>query len=97
MGLSGVTALLTSYSIAIGLDRKAVSMSKLHAQWMQIAQGYQHLWHHAYEADAGETFSTLLARGAQASEAATLDAPYLPARVAHWAEHVYAQYRAVAA
>jgi hypothetical protein len=37
------------------------------------------------------------ARGAPTAEAATLEAPYIPARLADWAERVYARYRAVTA
>lgn len=93
IALSIIAALATSYSLALGLDRKALIMSKLHAQWMYIANEYQHLWHHHYEEAAQLTFSDILARGAQASETAALEAPYNKNRLDHWADHGYSQYQ----
>lgn len=90
--LAIITALLTSYSIAFGLDRQVTAASKLHAQWMHISIEYQHLWNHWSEDGARDTFNDLLARGAQASETATLEAPYDKKRMDYWADHVHAQY-----
>lgn len=93
MSLALLTAGLTSYSIAVGLDRKALTMSKLHSQWMQISSGYERLWNRWSEEDAHEQISELMVRSHQASETGTTEAPYIPELLDKWADHVYSRYR----
>lgn len=90
--LTTVTAILTSYTMAVGLDKKALAMSKLHSDWNTLSSDYRRLWYHWFEDDAEEVLERLLMRARQASEVATVEAPYCKERLDKWADHVYAQY-----
>ncbi len=90
--LATLTALITSYSIAVGLDKKAIALSKLHAQWNRLASDYEHLWHHWYAEDSEKILEDLLLRAGQVSETATLEAPYRQKLLDKWADQVYAPY-----
>jgi hypothetical protein len=50
--LALLSAAASAYSMAVGLDRKIGTMTKLHSAWSQIATAYDRLWNHAYEDDA---------------------------------------------
>jgi hypothetical protein len=96
LGLSLVSALTISYSLAFALDRKALTLSKLHSEWMQISIGYRNLWHYPEQDGASQELGNLLTRAAQASEIAALEAPYQPKRLDRWADKVYAPYQSAA-
>lgn len=89
---TAVTAILASYAMAVGLDKKALAMSRLHSDWNHLSADYRRLWYHWFEDDAEEVLEKLLMRARQASEMATLEAPYCKERLDKWADHVYAQY-----
>ncbi|MBI3697789.1 MAG: hypothetical protein HY238_23525 [Acidobacteria bacterium] len=90
--MSGVVAVLIAYSIAVGLDKAAATMAKLHYTWNQLAADYDHLWDHWDEDDAEEVLGELVRRSRDASELGTTEAPYNPSLLEKWTEHVYAQY-----
>ena len=93
--LSVITAAMTAYSIAVGLDKKALAMTKLHATWNRIAVDFERLWHHWYEADAQHILDNLMDRTIDASEAGT-EAPYEPALLDKWGKIAAEKYRSVA-
>ena len=95
--LSLVVAAATAYSIAIGLDRRISTLSKLHAEWNALSQDYDRLWNHWYESDAEAVFESLVKRGQAASLLAVTDAPYKPELMVKWGDHVYKSYATGAA
>lgn len=95
--LALVTSAATTYAIAFGLDRKVAALSQLHSQWMRIASDYEYLYHHWSAPDAEELLNDIQVREKQASETATMDAPYIRKLLDHWADHVYSRYNKVAA
>jgi len=94
--LSIIVAILTGYSIAVNLDRRALMMSKLHGEWNHLADDYERLWRHWYEDDAQATLADLLRRARTVSESRT-EAPYEPARIEKWESFVYSRYQPEAA
>lgn len=94
LSMSALSALLTAYSIAVGLDRKVATMAKLHSLWSQLEAGYDRLWNHWYEEDAEKQFKELLKRGREASEMGTTEAPYDERLIDKWEDRVYARYGA---
>ena len=95
--MSLIVAVLSAYSMAVNLDRKAVTMANLHAAWNHLADDYEHLWHHWHEHDAQQVLDKLLARAREISETATTEAPYDKRRMDKWQEHVYSRYSPTAA
>jgi hypothetical protein len=90
--MAGVTALLTAYSIASGIDKAALTMSKLHSQWNHLAADYERLWSHWYEDDAEQVYESLVKRAREASELGSTEAPYNEKLLEKWRAHVYQQY-----
>ncbi len=95
--LSAVTAFLTAYSIAVGLDKRAVNMAKLHYEWNHLCSDYERLWNHWYDQDAEQSLGELLKRAREVSEKGTTDAPYEPDLIQKWFEFVNDRYQSVAA
>ena len=89
---SAVVAVLTAYSIAMGLDRKIGTMAKLHSTWNMIAVEYQRLWSHTYSDDAEEQLYALIQREREPSELATMEAPNNQKLLGEWQEHVFEMY-----
>jgi hypothetical protein len=79
-----VVAAGTAYSLAVGLDRKVLTMAKLHGQWNRIAHDYEHLWNHWYEDDAEDNFADILRRSRDVSEVGTTEAPYDEKLIEKW-------------
>ena len=52
---------MTAYSLASGLDRKVLTMSKLSSSWREIAAAYDRLWSHTYEPDAEYQLDAIIA------------------------------------
>jgi hypothetical protein len=61
-------ALISSYTMAVGLDRKIGTLVKLHATWSRIADDYTRLWNHTYADDAEDQLNQILASEATPSE-----------------------------
>src|SRR6266481_3185529 len=81
-----VTA-MSAYSMAVGLDRRVNTISKLHSEWNHLQSEYENLWNHWYEDEAQKTLSGLLKRGRDASQIAT-ELPYDPKAIKKWEEFV---------
>ena len=90
--MAALAAMVTAYSIAVNLDRKAVTMAKLHSTWNQLAAEYDRLWNHCHEDDADAQFESLLKRGRDASEIGSTEAPYDEGLIEKWQDRVNAQH-----
>jgi len=89
---SAIVALVTAYSIGVGLERRATTMAKLHSVWNQIAVDYDRLWNHAYDAGAEVEFEDLVRREKDPSELATTEAPDDQERLGKWQDYVFQQH-----
>jgi len=94
--LASIVAILTAYSIAVGLDRKAITMARLHHGWNEIASSCDRLWNHAYEESAESTFEDIARKERELSEVAATEAPNDPNRMDKWQEQVFRQYHLAA-
>ena len=90
--LSLVVALATAYSVAVGLDRRITTTTKLHYEWNQLSAEYEHLWNHWSESDASEVLDELLRKARDASEIA-IEMPYDEALVKKWSDIAYSRLR----
>ena len=90
--MSVIVAIASAYSVAIALDRKILTMSKLHASWLQISGEYAQLWNHTYDDDAMETMRDLRKREQDLSLIATTDAPNDQKALSKWQSHVFKMY-----
>jgi hypothetical protein len=92
MGLALIIAALTAYSLAVALDSKIRTMSKLQSSWGQLSSDYYRLWNRTYADEAEEDFYALNEREHDLSEIAATDAPNDRKRLAHWQEQVFRQH-----
>jgi hypothetical protein len=92
IALSTIVALITAYSVAVNLDSKVRTMSKLHFSWSQIGNEYDRLWNHTYMDEAGADLGDLQRRERELSELATTEAPNDPKRMARWQDQVFRMY-----
>ncbi|HME09281.1 MAG TPA: hypothetical protein VKG25_19640 [Bryobacteraceae bacterium] len=90
--LSIASALATAYSIAVSLDRKIVTMAKLHSAWSQIATDYSRLWNHMDDQDAEAQLEKLFASERSPSELATTEAPNNQKLLGQWQDRVFSMY-----
>ena len=88
LALATIAACLAAYSIAVSLDRRVVTMSKLHYQWNHLAADYERLWHHWYEDNAEETLQDLLKRDREASQVGSCEAPWDEPLIGKWQDRV---------
>ena len=88
-----IVALLNAYSVAVNLDSKMRTMSKLHLAWKQIGNDYTRLWNHTYDEDAEAQLTELLHRELELSELATTEAPNDPKRLSRWQDLVFKLHR----
>jgi hypothetical protein len=94
--LASVTAVLSAYAIAVGLDRKIAALGKLHGTWHNLQTSYENLWNHWFEDDADELYEKLRIEERSASEAG-LEMPYQPTRLKKWMEFTSGRYKLNAA
>jgi len=94
---SAISAALSGYSIAVGLDRKAATMAKLHSSWNELHSGYERLWYHWGDDDAEAQLDALQKQESSASETGSVEAPYDVPRIEKWAQLVYERYERRAA
>lgn len=88
-----VAAILSAYSIAVGLDRRVVSTVKLHCDWAQIATDYERLWNNWQSVDADNVLTQIQARDLAAS-AAGLDLGQQDEKlIEKWSDRAYERYR----
>lgn len=90
--LATAVALLSAYSMAVGLDRKIGTMAKLHSAWNQISVDYDRLWNHASDDDAEAQLDEVLRREKEPSELAATDAPNDQVLLGKWQDHVFDMY-----
>jgi hypothetical protein len=90
--LSLTTAVITSYSVAFGLDSKMRSMARLHSQNSQLATDYERLWNNVHSDDAVSTLNALTRRDHEISASAELDAPNNEKIMARWQDYILRQH-----
>ena len=95
--LSCITAVISAYTVAIGVDAAATSMSRFQFSWGEIATGYEDLWNTTYRKDAQQRFALLTARENDLSSQASTSAPNNQQRLAYWQEQVFRQHHLVSA
>ena len=95
--LSCITAVISAYSIAIGLDTSARTMSKLQYSWSELATAYEGLWNTTYASSASQQFAILAARENDLSSQGSTEAPNKQERLAHWQTHVFRQHHLISA
>ena len=93
--LALVVALLTAYSVAVGLDGKTLTFSKLHREWSLLAMGYERLRTETDAEDSPERLSVLLTRDLEASQLGATDAPNDEKRIDRWTDQVFQSHRLV--
>lgn len=88
--LSVITAALTAYSIAAGLDRKTSTMVRLASSWREIAAAYDRLWNHAYDVGASDDLYKILESENAPSDLAATDGPPIDEkRLDTWQQRVF--------
>ena len=92
-GFALIVAAAMAYSMAMNLDGRILTMSKLHGSWSRISSEYGRLWNHAYDDNAEATLDKLIDMEREPSELATTNAPNDPDRLGKWEDHVIAMYR----
>jgi hypothetical protein len=87
--LSLIVAASTAYAMAVNLDGKISTMSKLHSAWASINAAYEHLWNHTYDDDAESQLEKIIAMEAEPSELATTEAPNDQKLLDTWQQRVF--------
>ena len=95
--LACLTAMLSAYSIARGLDGATRTMSKLQFGWSELATSYEALWNTTYAEDAGARYAALIARENDLSSQGSTEAPNDPKRIDYWQEQVFRQHHLIQA
>ncbi len=93
--LSLVVALASAYSMAVGLDRRIATLTKLHCTWNQLSAEYEHLWNHWSDDDSERVLNELIKRARDASEIGT-EMPYNERLLMKWERVVYSRFRQAA-
>jgi hypothetical protein len=93
--LSVFAAALAAYSVAVGLDSRVATLSKLHGDWALLAIEYERLCNDPEADNATNLLERLLLRDVDASRLATTDAPYDSKRMDRWTDHVFEIHRLV--
>jgi hypothetical protein len=91
--LALIVAVLTAYSMSINLDKKVLTLAKLHHQWNRLEADYERLWNRWYQDGAEEEYEALVKRASEASETATAEAPYDEKLIEKWTSFVYERYQ----
>jgi hypothetical protein len=91
--LATLSAAATAYSMAVNLDARAQTMTKLHALWSRLAADYERLWNHAYEDGAEQELESVIAREQEPSELAISSARYDPKLLVEWEDQVFKMHR----
>ena len=88
-----IVAAATSYSFAVGLDKKVATLAKLHSEWNGLADDYASLWHQWYEPTSEAIGEGLNKRARELSFLATTEVPNKKKRIDYWSDVVYDRYR----
>jgi hypothetical protein len=86
---SSLVAVVTAYSVAVGLDAKIATVSKLHGDWALLAIEYENLRENASAPDAAKVLAALLRRELEASKLGASDAPNESERMDRWTDLVF--------
>ena len=95
--LSVVTALLSAYSIARGLDGATRTMGKFQFSWSELAAGYESVWNTTWADDAGTRLDQLISKENELSSQASTEAPNNTARLSYWQDQVFKQHHLIPA
>ena len=90
--LSCITAVLSAYSIARGLDGATRTMAKFQFSWSELAAGYEALWNTTYQDDAVPRLDQLISKENELSSQASTEAPNNQERLGYWQEQVFKQH-----
>ena len=90
--LALTVAATTAYAMAVNLDGKISTMTKLHSAWNLIAAKYDQLWNHTYADNAEDQFNQIVLSEREPSEVATTDAPNDQELLTKWQDRVFAMY-----
>jgi hypothetical protein len=90
--LALAVAAATAYSMAVNLDGRIRTMSKLQSSWSQIAARYDTLWSHLYDEDAEEELLDIIDREREPSEIAAMSAPNDETLLLKWQDRVFAMH-----
>lgn len=88
--LSLLAAAASAYSMAVNLDGKILTMSKLHSTWNRIEIEYERLWNRTYTDDAQDQLDKITQLEEEPSELATTEAPNNQKLMEKWQERVFA-------
>jgi hypothetical protein len=91
--MSALTAALSAYSIAAGLDKRISAMVRLHDDWNRLQLEYERLWHHWEDDDAEDTFRKLQDQERILSQAGIEIRPYDEALIDKWSTITYERHR----
>lgn len=91
VGSASLVAILMAYSIAVNLDGRISTLSKLHYEWNRLDSEYERLWNHWNESDAESVLHKLIERAREVSETGT-EMPYDKKRLDRWAQLVYSRF-----
>ncbi len=95
--LACITAALSAYSVARGLDGATRTMAKFHFAWSELAAGYEALWNTTWRDDASARWDGLLAKEIDLSSQASSEAPNNQSRLDHWQQQVFKQHHLISA
>ena len=95
LALSLIVAIVSAYSIAVGLDSRIKALTKLHYQWNHLSADYEHLWSHWQDEDAENVLQDLIRRAREASEAGT-EMPYDTELLDKWQNIVFSRFQQTA-
>lgn len=95
--LACITAVLSAYSVARGLDGATRTMSRFQFAWGELATGYEALWNSTWHEDAGTRLALLVARENDLSSQASTEAPNNQSRLDYWQQQVFKQHHLTAA
>jgi len=94
---ASITAVLSAYSVARGLDGATRTMSKFQFAWGELAAGYENLWNSTWQEDASARLTLLMARENDLSSQASTEAPNDQSRLEYWQQQVFRQHHLVSA
>jgi hypothetical protein len=89
-----IVAILTAYSMAVGLERRIGTLTKLHCQWNTLFAEYERLWNHWQDEDAEQILQRLVRRANEVSELG-MEMPDDEKSIQKWARIVYARFTPV--
>jgi hypothetical protein len=92
VALSLLTAGITAYSVAFGLDSRMRSMAELHSELSKLGSDYERLWNNVYAKEAQAQLDELIRRDRALSEKATTEAPNDQKRMVHWQDYIFRQH-----